>query len=288
MSIEIFPGSLFLVATPIGNLADITQRAIETLRDVDLVAAEDTRHSRRLINHLGIKCRMLAYHEHNEDQQAVQLIERLRQGESIALISDAGTPLMSDPGYRLVKMAHEQGVRVIPIPGACAAVAAMSASGLASDRFCFEGFPPAKQGARQRVFQALQYEARSMIFYVSCHRIQNTLLDMMEIFGQDREATLAREITKQYETIRKANLGTLHDWVVADEMQQKGEFVVVVAGVEVVPSSDEKETDNLLGVLIEELPLKQAAKIAAKISGKNRNQLYSRALEIKNGRQQND
>jgi 16S rRNA (cytidine1402-2'-O)-methyltransferase len=176
-------GTLYMVATPIGNLGDITPRAVETLKAVDLIAAEDTRHSQRLLSHLGISTRMQAYHEHNEAVQTERLIARLQQGESVALISDAGTPLVSDPGYRLAEQAHEYGIKVVPIPGACAAIAAMSVAGLPTDRFCFEGFPPAKQAARLKSLQTLKDESRTMVFYISCHRIVDTLQDMRTIFG---------------------------------------------------------------------------------------------------------
>jgi 16S rRNA (cytidine1402-2'-O)-methyltransferase len=280
ISSETQSGMLFLVATPIGNLGDISQRAVEVLGAVDLIAAEDTRHSKRLMNHLGISTKMQAYHEHNESTQAERLIGKLQQGISIALISDAGTPLVSDPGYRLLEQAHLHKIKVVPIPGACAAIAAMSVAGLPTDRFTFEGFPPAKQGARISFFQALQYEERSMVFYVSCHRVVETLNDIKEVFGGERLATFAREITKAYETIRKATLAELAAWVGEDEMQRKGEIVLVVAGA-VRVEVDDAVIDNMLSVLIDELPVKQASKIAARITGKNKNELYKAALALK-------
>ncbi len=283
MSIESSPrqldGCLYLVATPIGNLADITQRAIEMLAQVDVIAAEDTRHSQRLLSHLGITGRLQAYHEHNEDQLTPQLITQLQQGRQIALISDAGTPLVSDPGYRLVEQAHAHGIRVVPLPGACAAIAALSAAGLATDRFVFEGFPPAKQQARQNVLQALKYESRSLVFYVSCHRIIETLCDMRDIFGGEREATLARELTKTFETIRKATLAALCHWVESDENQRKGEIVLVIAGNR--EPVEEAAAIRMLEVLLAELPVKQAAALVAKLTGSNKNELYRRALQLK-------
>ncbi len=273
-------GVLYMVATPIGNLGDISARAIEVLTAVDLIAAEDTRHSQRLLSHLGVSTRMQAYHEHNEDYQAARLITRLQQGESIALISDAGTPLVSDPGYRLVEQAHKNSIKVVPIPGACAAIAAMSVAGIASDRFTFEGFPPAKQAARLSYLQALKDEGRTMIFYISCHRISKTLVDMRTVFGEQRLATFARELSKTYETIRKASLEELCTWVADDAMQHKGEIVLVVAGC-VKDKSAHPMRDEILSALVDELPVKQAAKIASRITGINKNELYEAALKLR-------
>lgn len=286
MSIESSPqqpdGCLYLVATPIGNLADITQRAIETLTLVDLIAAEDTRHSQHLLSHLGISSRLQAYHEHNEDQLTPQLITQLQQGKQIALISDAGTPLVSDPGYRLVEQAHAYGIRVVPLPGACAAIAALSAAGLATDRFVFEGFPPAKQQARHNYLQTLKHESRSLVFYVSCHKIQETLADMRDVFGGEREATLARELTKTFETIRKATLAELCLWVESDSNQRRGEIVLVIAGNR--EPLDDTASTRMLEVLLSELPVKQAAALVAKLTGLNKNELYRRALQLKEDR----
>lgn len=285
MSIESSPqqsdGCLYLVATPIGNLADISQRAVDTLRQVDLIAAEDTRHSQHLLNHHGIKTRSQAYHEHNEDLLTPKLVAQLQQGGSIALISDAGTPLVSDPGYRLVEQAHAHGIRVVPLPGACAAIAALAAAGLATDRFVFEGFPPAKQQARLNYLASLKHETRTLIFYVSCHRIHETLCDLRDVFGAVREATLARELTKTFETVRKSTLAELCDWVAADSNQRKGEIVLVVAGQREVVADPAGE--RMLEVLLTELPVKQAAAIAAKLTGGNKNDLYRSALKLKAG-----
>ncbi|MDH3343053.1 MAG: 16S rRNA (cytidine(1402)-2'-O)-methyltransferase [Gammaproteobacteria bacterium] len=274
-------GTLYIVATPIGNLGDITPRAVEVLKQVDLIAAEDTRHSQRLLSHLGISTRMQAYHEHNEEYQADKLIARLQQGDSIAVISDAGTPLVSDPGYRLLDRAHECNIRVVPVPGACAAIAAMSVAGLPTDRFSFEGFPPAKQAARLSYLQPLKEETRTMVFYISCHRIGETLMDMKSVFGEQRLATFARELTKTYETIRKATLDELCTWVAEDAMQHKGEIVLVVAG-SVKEKSAHPLRDEILAVLVDELPVKQASKIASRITGINKNELYEAALKLKN------
>ena len=275
------PGVLYPVATPIGNLADISQRAIDTLRAVDIIAAEDTRHSQRLLAHLGIGTPLLACHEHNEEKVAGRLVERMRQGESVALISDAGTPLLSDPGYRLVRLAHAHGVRVSPVPGACAAIAALSAAGLPTDRFCFEGFAPAKTAARQKAFAALKDEPRSLVFYVSCHRIVETLADMIDAFGAQRPACLARELSKTFETIRQGALAELLAFVEADENQRKGEIVLVLGGQ--TQSQSMPGQDAALAILLQELPLKQAVNLAVKLYGGNRNELYKKALAMKDG-----
>lgn len=274
------PGTLYLVATPIGNLSDITQRAIEVLSGVDLIAAEDTRHSQRLLAHLGIKTRLQACHEHNEEQMTPRLLDELAAGRSIALVSDAGTPLISDPGYRLVSQAHERKIPVVPVAGVCAAIAALSAAGLATDRFSFEGFPPAKQGARLRFFEALAGEQRTMIFYVSCHRIVETLKDMQSTFGDNRRLSFARELTKTFETIKRATLAELIPWVEADENQRRGEIVLVVEGAP-EEKADSSETDRLLSILLEDLPVKQAVKLVVKITGEHKNEIYKRALELR-------
>lgn len=273
-------GTLYIVATPIGNLSDISQRALEVLRQVDLVAAEDTRHSKPLLHHYGIDKAMLAYHEHNEEQLTPKLVQRLLDGESIALISDAGTPLLSDPGYRLVKMAHEAGLRVSPVPGACAAIAALSASGLATDRFLFAGFPPHKQGARQRFYEALRQQPSTLIFYESSHRVLDSVTDMRDVFGAERAVVLAREISKAFETIHSTTLAALSDWIAGDTNQQKGEFVLVVQGATVQADELAVELEHVLGVLLEELPVKQAAQMAARITGLKKNQVYQRALQM--------
>lgn len=277
---DVSVGTLYLVATPIGNLADITQRATATLQQVDIIAAEDTRHSQRLLVHLGIKAKLQAYHEHNEERLTPLLVEELKSGKNIALISDAGTPLINDPGYRLVSQAHEHEIRVVPVPGACAAIAALSASGLATDAFTFEGFPPAKQGARLNFFGQLSTQRRTMIFYVSCHRIVETLQDMIAVFGNERRVTFGREISKTFETIRRMALGDLLRWVETDENQQKGEIVVVVEG-NVSQQSDNDQLDNYLSILLAELPVKQAVGLLVKMTGSSKNDIYRRALELK-------
>ncbi len=274
-------GVLYVVATPIGHLADISSRAIEVLANVDLIAAEDTRHSRHLLAHYQINVPMQAYHDHNEQRQTPVLLEKLQAGLDIALISDAGTPLLSDPGYRLVKGAHELGIRVSPVPGACAAIAALSASGLATDRFCFAGFPPAKSAARKKFYRQLGGQQATLVFYESSHRIQDSLQDMAAELGGDREALLAREMTKSFETLRKSTLRELQDWVAGDENQRKGEFVLVVAGApEEAPEGERLELEKLLSVLMQELPLKQACALAARITGARKNQVYKLALSM--------
>jgi 16S rRNA (cytidine1402-2'-O)-methyltransferase len=277
---SVSPGTLYLVATPIGNLADITQRAIAVLGQVNIIAAEDTRHSQRLLSHLGIKSKLIAYHEHNEDQVTPRLLDELASGKSIALISDAGTPLISDPGYRLVTQAHDRSIHVVPVPGVCAAIAALSAAGLATDAFSFEGFPPAKQGARLHFFEQLAEQQRTMIFYVSCHRIIETLKDMQTVFGESRRATFARELTKTFETIKRAGLSQLVTWVEADENQRKGEIVLVVEG-KMTAAVDNVQIDHYLSILLSELPVKQSVGLLVKMTGENKNDIYKRALELK-------
>ena len=277
-------GALFVVATPIGNRADITERAIQVLSDVDLIAAEDTRHSKSLLQFFNVATPLVAYHEHNEEVKTPQLIEKMLRGQTIALISDAGTPLISDPGYRLVKAAHEAGIKVSPLPGACAAIAALSVSGLATDRYRFEGFPPAKSLARQAYFEGLIKESATLIFYESCHRIRASLTDMIAIFGDQRIAVLAREITKAFETIRKASLSELLALVSGDENQRKGEFVIIIQGAELEAAEQsmiQVDVDRLLGILVNELPVKQASELVAKITGIKKNQIYKKALEMK-------
>lgn len=274
--------SLYIVATPIGNLADLSQRALDVLRSVDLIAAEDTRHSARLLQAHGIQTPMQALHEHNEMQRSGALLDQIDAGRSIALISDAGTPLISDPGYTLVRAAHQRGIRVVPIPGACAAITALSVAGLPSDRFCFEGFLPAKAGAREQRLQTLRTEPRTLIFYEAPHRIEAALEALVQVFGEARAATLARELTKTYETIVQADLATLLALVRNDADQRKGEFVLVVQGCpDPEPGRVQAQDDEtLLRVLLEYLPLKQAAAAAARLSGGRKNQLYELGLKL--------
>lgn len=275
------PGTLYVVATPIGNLQDITARALQILRDAVLIAAEDTRHSARLLDHFGIRTPMVACHEHNERSGSDSLVERLLSGQDIALISDAGTPLISDPGFHLVRQAREAGVRVVPVPGACAAIAALSAAGLPSDRFVFEGFLPAKSGARSKRLQELAGEVRTLIFYEAPHRVLDSVQDMAQVFGAQRRAVLARELTKTFETIHAAPLSELAAWIAADSNQQRGECVLLVEGVDEKAGKEvlDAESQRILMLLAAELPLKKAAALTAQISGARKNLLYQWGLE---------
>jgi len=273
-------GTLYIIATPIGNRGDIGERALSILKQVDLIAAEDTRHSKVLLQHYNIGTPMQAYHEHNEEQATPKLIQRLLAGDNIALISDAGTPLLSDPGYRLVKAAHESTVNVSPIPGACAAIAALSVSGLATDRFMFAGFPPHKQGARQNFYREFEHQTATLVFYESSHRIVVSVKDMLQVFGETRPVVMAREISKLFETIHSSTLGELPQWLEADSNQQKGEFVLVLQGSSVQLNPQTAELESLLKILLDELPVKQASKIAAKMTGVKKNSVYKLALEL--------
>ena len=274
-------GVLYVVATPIGNLQDITARALDTLGRVAVVAAEDTRHSRKLLAHYGIGTPLLALHEHNEREQTQSLLARLAAGEDVALVSDAGTPLISDPGFCLVRAARAAGLQVVAVPGASACIAALSIAGLPTDRFVFEGFLPSKHAARARRLQALQDESRTLVFYESSHRIVACLADMVATLGDERQAVLARELTKTFETTRGGSLQELHDWLLADDNQQRGEFVIMVHGKSGQPESIDAAARHVLQVLLQELPLKQAAALAAKITGLPRNRLYDYGLELK-------
>jgi 16S rRNA (cytidine1402-2'-O)-methyltransferase len=268
------PGTLHIVATPIGNLGDLSPRALEVLRAVDAICAEDTRHTRRLLAHFGIERPLLAVHEHNEGDIASKLVERLLAGESLALVSDAGTPLVSDPGFRLVRAAREAGIKVSPVPGACAFVAALSVAGLASDRFVFEGFLPAKASARRERLAMLASEPRTLAFYESAHRIEDTLADCVAAFGGERPAVLARELTKLFETVLDGTLGELQSAVDTDENQRKGEFVLLVQGAGEDADAKVAEGRRLYGKLCEYLKPSQAAKLAAELSGAPRKALY--------------
>lgn len=273
-------GVLYVVATPIGNLADMVPRAVEALQTVALIAAEDTRHSSRLLAHFDIKTPAIAYHDHSDDQRTEHILQRLLNGEHVALISDAGTPLVSDPGYRLVREARQSGIQVIPIPGACAMIAALSAAGLPSDRFAFEGFLPAKQTARCSVLQSLANETRTLIFYEAPHRILETLRDIAQIFGAEREVVIARELTKTFETIRGGPVAEITDWVAGDANQQRGEIVLLVRGASAPTASDmHAEAERVMRVLLEDLTIKQAASLGAKLTGLKKNFLYQWALD---------
>ncbi|WP_279051379.1 16S rRNA (cytidine(1402)-2'-O)-methyltransferase [Cedecea davisae] len=280
----ILANTLYIVPTPIGNLGDITQRALSVLQSVDLIAAEDTRHTGLLLQHFAINARLFALHDHNEQQKAETLLAKLKEGQSIALVSDAGTPLINDPGYHLVRTCREAGIRVVPLPGPCAAIAALSAAGLPSDRFCYEGFLPAKSKGRRDALKAVEQEPRTLIFYESTHRLLDSMEDICAVFGESRYVVLARELTKTWESIQGAPIGELLAWVKEDENRRKGEMVLIVEGFK-AQSDDELPADALrtLALLQAELPLKKAAALAAEIHGVKKNALYKYALENNKG-----
>lgn len=274
-------GTLYVVATPIGNLDDIGARALQVLRQVSLIAAEDTRHSARLLQHFGISTPLVACHEHNEREHSARLLDRLAGGADLALISDAGTPLIADPGFHLVRQARQAGYPVVPVPGPCALIAALSAAGLPSDRFAFEGFLPARAVARRQRLEQVRHDPRTLIFYEAPHRLLESLADMCQLFGAERPAVLARELTKTFETIKDLPLGELLEWVRGDANQQRGECIVLLGGW--VPPVGEAAVDETvlrtLDLLLDELPVKRAAALAAQITGVRKNVLYALALE---------
>ena len=278
-------GILYVVATPIGNYADMTERAITVLGEVDLLLAEDTRRTKPLLQRFAISVpKIISFHEHNEERQTQRIIEKLQLGDSVALVSDAGTPLISDPGYGLVDAAHQVGIKIEPIPGPCAIVAALSASGLPTDQFFFAGFLPAKSSQRISALQDLVDQEGTLVFYESSHRIQASLLDCVNVLG-DRKAVLARELTKLYETIRHDSLEGLLEFVNSDANQQKGEFVLLIEGApkqqDANQHPNQQELDHMLKIMMAELPLKQAAQLVAKVMGLKKNFVYQRALELK-------
>ncbi len=274
--------SLYVVATPIGNLGDMVPRAVDVLQTVNRIVAEDTRHSKKLLQYFNIQTPIQAFHDHSSVREAEAVIQRLLAGESVALISDAGTPLISDPGYPLVVLAHQHGIPVVPITGACAAVAALSASGLPADHFWFEGFLPAKSTARQQRLAELSSFSATLIFYEAPHRIVELFADLLAVLGDDRRCCMARELTKQFETIRNGSIKEIKDFIEGDSNQQRGEFVVLVA-----PQSKREtagldaESERVLKVLLAELSVKQASALAAKITGTPKRTLYEAALSIK-------
>jgi 16S rRNA (cytidine1402-2'-O)-methyltransferase len=273
-------GTLFVVATPIGNLEDLTPRARQTLAAVDLVAAEDTRHTMRLLITIGAKPALMALHDHNEERAVHGIIEALKDGKNVALVSDAGTPLVSDPGFRLVRAAHQNDITIVPVPGACAVTTALSAAGLPTDRFCFEGFAPAKRAARRRWLEALAREPRTIVMYESVHRIGDCLADLVDIFGADRNAFIGRELTKMHEQCVQETLGSLAAMIEGGSIVGKGEFVIVIAGS--VPTDESTiDADHLLRLLGEQLSAREAARIAAAVTGGKKNALYERLLELK-------
>ena len=274
-------GTLFIVATPIGNLEDLTPRARQTLAEVDLIAAEDTRHTGRLLSHFGVKTRLLALHDHNEAELAGEVVEKILAGQSVALVSDAGTPLVSDPGYRLLQAAHVAGVTVSPIPGASAMTAALSVAGLPTNNFCFEGFLPSKKKARFDRLTILKNEVRTMVFYESVHRIAEMLDALLAVFGPNRPCFVGRELTKMYEQCVYGTLGEIHGQFLDASIPKKGEFVIVVGGSNETKASS-FDIDCLLLELSGNLPAKEVVRIVANASGKKRNDLYQRLLELKN------
>ena len=282
-TVSIQKGVLYLVATPIGNLDDLSLRAKAVLESVDRIAVEDTRHSRPLLQRYGVRTPLVALHEHNERQVLEELVDRLSEGEAVALISDAGTPLISDPGFPLVRRCREAGIPVSPVPGPCAAIAALSASGLPTDRFLFEGFPARTGEARRKQFEALRDETGTLVFYEASHRVAGSLSDMAAVFGVDRGAVVARELTKLHETILSGTLGALVSTLEGDPDQRRGEFVIVVGGAPAGEGMIDPEAERVLRVLVAELPLKQAAALAARITGEKKNRLYGLALSWKAG-----
>lgn len=272
-----------MVATPIGNLADLTPRARAVLAQADVIAAEDTRVTGQLLKHFGIDTRMLSLREHNEREAAEKLIERLRAGEAVAQVSDAGTPAVSDPGARLVQAVHAAGFRVVPVPGASAVLAALAAAGMNSPRFQFHGFLEPKSTARCKELEALKQLPHTIAFFEAPHRIADSIADMASVFGPERIAVVCRELTKTFETIRRGPLGELAEWVAADSNQQRGELVVLVEAAPAQTQDEASSHDAVLAPLVRELPVKQAVKLAAEITGGNRNALYERALQLKQG-----
>ena len=274
------PGTLYVVATPIGNLADLTPRAREVLAGVALIAAEDTRHTRQLLQSCGIETALTSLHEHNEAQKSEELVARLARGDSIALVSDAGTPLVSDPGFDLVAAARARGIAVVAIPGACAAIAALSVAGLATHRFAFEGFLPAKSAARSERLAQLAREERTLIFYEAPHRLVEVLRDMTRLLGAQRRASISRELTKRFETTYSGTLAELSEAAERDSDMTRGEIVIVVSGAPPSSAALELDAEALLRALLDELSPSQAAKIAAHLTGAKRSDLYEAALRI--------
>jgi 16S rRNA (cytidine1402-2'-O)-methyltransferase len=269
------------VATPIGNLQDMSPRAIATLQQVDLIAAEDTRHSAPLMQHFAITTPMMAVHDHNERQRSETIVGRLQQGQSVALISDAGTPLISDPGYHLVGAVREAGFRVVPVVGPSALIGALSVAGVATDKFTFMGFLPAKSSHRCQVLEGMMDLSHTHVFYESPHRILDSVADMLKVFGADRHLVIARELTKTFETVNSGRIDDMQAWLLADSNQQRGEFVLMVAGAsEPEAEAMGADTDKLLQALLEELPIKKAAALAAKLTPHKKKALYDRALQL--------
>lgn len=281
VSVQVESGVLYVVSTPIGNLGDITPRAVSTLKAVDLIAAEDTRHSKRLTDYLGISTPMQSLHNFNERNRLESLLEKLASGKSVALISDAGTPLISDPGYHLVHEARVKGIKIVPVPGACALTVALSVAGLPTDRFCFEGFLPAKSGNRKKALEKLKQEHRTLVFYEAPHRIIECLQSMQDVFGVERQGVIARELTKQYESVYSGSILQLLEQIQSHADHQRGEFVVMVHGAEQQKEREiSTEIEHMLVVLMEELPLKKAAALVSRMTGVKKNKLYEVGLGL--------
>lgn len=277
---ELSSATLYIVPTPIGNLSDITLRALQILEQVDLICAEDTRHTGKLLAHHNITTQTMSVHDHNERARVNTLVAKLEQGQSLALVSDAGTPLISDPGYHLVNGIRNAGFSVVPLPGACAAITALSGAGVATDRFCFEGFLGAKSAGRQAQLKILKSEPRTMVFYESPRRIVATISDMIEAFGGERHIVLARELTKTFETIHGASASELLEWLNSDENNRRGEMVVMVSGYKTDEETIIPEVIDALKLLADELPLKKAAGLVAKLYGAKKNALYKIGLDL--------
>jgi 16S rRNA (cytidine1402-2'-O)-methyltransferase len=280
MDSNIMPSALYVVATPIGNLGDITLRALDCLRQAELIACEDTRHSRHLLDHYGIRARTLAVHEHNEQAATAQLIAALTAGQRVALISDAGTPGISDPGSRACAAVRAAGLAIVPLPGPCAAITALSAAGLADSSFLFAGFLPARTTARRQQIEALKAVAAALVFYEAPHRVAETVADLAEVLDGERTLVIARELTKLFEQIAVLPLAEAGAWLAADDNRRRGEFVLIVSGATPHDGLD-TESERILRLLLAEMPVKQAAKLAAAITGLGRNAFYERALELK-------
>ena len=281
-SFTVNTSTLYIVATPIGNLADISQRALDILTQVDVIACEDTRHTQKLLNNFSIKNKTLSMHDHNERQRQEYIAELLQQGQSVALVSDAGTPLISDPGFHLVRHCRSLGLSVSPIPGACAAISALSVAGVPTDRFTFEGFLPSKSGARKSTLANLINETRTMVFYDAPRRAIDTIADIVETLGGDRYVVICRELTKTFETIHSDSAENLLYWLKEDSNQLKGEMVLIIEGYHQDPTAISANVIATLKLLLAEMKPKKACAIAAEIHGVKKNSLYDFALSLKN------
>jgi len=280
---QVNPSTFYVVSTPIGNLSDISQRAIDVLSQVDMIACEDTRHTQKLLSAFSIKNHTISLHDHNERQRQEYIASQLQEGKSIALVSDAGTPLISDPGFHVVRYLREQNLNVVPVPGACAAIAALSVSGLPTDRFTFEGFLPSKSGARQKTLAALANESRTMVFYDAPRRAIDTVSDIVAVLGESRRIVIARELTKTFETVHSDTAGNMLSWLNEDPNQLKGEMVLIIEGNVREDDGVPEEAVKALSILLEELPPKKACAVVGKLYDVKKNTLYDLAMSMKNG-----